>query len=679
MRIAECTVRNPQFEIRNLAASIPIGLLAVIFYFGLTPAVPAQTSEKKCGLRIADCGTEVDKPTQRVESQTPDSGGQLSILNPNLLDAERQTSTDQHQPIEPKLPAVRCKNVVRWQSTPVSEKDKPDSSSQLAILNTNSLNGSNNSGMPNANSGADNPQSAIRDSKLSSQAPIDSVALALIPNQQQSVDLKLPSVRCKIAPSKDAVRWHSTPITPSAAGTPVAPVSEKDESTQRVESQTDNPQSAIRNSKLSSQASIDPVALAQTVNRQQPVEPKLPSVRCTITPTKDAVRWRGMPTPPGTPVSEKDKSTQRVESQTPDSSRHLAILNASSPNGDNDRGMPNVNCQTSNPQSAIRNPQFNSDGWFQISTETPEPTDIQETVLTRSDGDKAGPQPLAQVLANLARDAERNFVDPGIPADETITYNFADSDLDPWEAFTRIAEARGYRIVYWGDVVTLTRNQQDPFSPVNPHTVKAEIWVWVDQSAKPRDDRRGLVLQLAGADVAPNSKPQTVRSLEAGSKATISFIDAQSERGDSTLRLTVNPVLLPNGNIEVGLGIENAVPALDGHKGVTIRRNINHTLELTPTKQVLEIDGILMPSNDPVAGKRSWIQRLFRSKKAPEKSTARMVVKLTVEPVADSQTPVPTDNPVRIPGSDSGKTGVVLAPGQVRRTPELTSIQTLKH
>ncbi len=566
-------------------------------------------------MRIADCGTETDKSTQRVESQTPDSGGQLSILKPNLLDAERQTSTDQHQPIEPKLPAVRCtlaptKDVVRWRVAPtppvapISEKDKStqriesqtlDSTSQLAILNAGPPNADNNCGMPNVSCG------------------------------------------------------------------------------------TSNPEFGTRNSKLSGQASIDSIALAQTVNRQQPVEPKLPSVRCTITPTKDVVRWRVAPTPPGTPVAEKDKSTQRVESQTPDSSRHLAILNANSLNGDNDCGMPNVNCRTSNPQSAIRDPQFNTDGWFQISTETPEPTDIQEAVLTTSDGNKAGPQPLAQVLANLARDAERNFVDPGIPADETITYNFADSDLDPWEAFTRIAEARGYRIVYWGDVVTLTRNQQDPLSPVNPHTVKAEVWVWVDQSAKSRVDRRELILQLAGADVAPNSKPQTVRSLEAGSKATISFIDAQSERGDSTLRLTVNPVLLPNGNIEAGLGIENAVPSFDGHKGVTIRRNINHTLELTPTKQVVEIDGILMPSNDPAAGKQSWIQRLFRSKKAPERSIARMVVKLTVEPVAGSQTPMPTDNPIRIPGSDSGKTGVVLAPGQVRRTPELTSIQTLKH
>ena len=502
--------------------------------------------------------------------------------------------------------------------------------------------------------------------------------------QLQSTELRLPAVRCKIASSKDVVRWQSTPvglITPTA---PVTPVAEKDKSTQRVESQTDNPQFEIRNPKLSSQVSIDSTAVAQTANRQQPVEPKLPSLRCTIAPSKDVVRWRLTPLAPGTPETpgaEKDKPTQRVESQTPDSRSQLAISSADPPSGDNDRRIPNVNYGMSNPQSAIRNPQLNTDGWFQISTETPESTDIQETVLTTStyDGNKSGPQPLAQVLANLASAAARNFVDPGIPADETITYNFADTDLDPWEAFTRIAEARGYRIGYWGDIVTLSRNQQDPLSPVNPHTVKAEVWVWVDQSAKSKVDRRGLVLQLAGADVAPNSKPQTVRSLETGSKATISFIDTQSERGDTTLRLTVNPVLLPNGNIEAGLGIENAVPSFERHKGVTIRRNLNHTLELTPTKQVVEIDGILLPSEDPDTGKRSWIQRLFRSRKAPEKSTARMVVKLTVEPVAGSQTPMPSDNPTRIPGSDSGKTGIVIAPDQIQRTPELTSTQTLKH
>ncbi len=163
-RIAERKIRNRQSEIRNLVASFSVRLLALIFCFVLTAVAPAQTLEEKCGLRNADSGTEADKPTQRVEAQTPDSGGQLSILKPNLLDAERQTSTDQHQPIEPKLPAVRC----------------------------------------------------------------------------------------TLAPTKDAVRWQLTP------GTPVA---EKDESMQRVESQTDNPQFEIRNSKLSSRASIDPAAL----------------------------------------------------------------------------------------------------------------------------------------------------------------------------------------------------------------------------------------------------------------------------------------------------------------------------------------------------------------------------------------------------------------------------------
>src|SRR5258708_17986113 len=155
-RIAERKIRNRQSEIRNLVASFSVRLLALIFCFVLTAVAPAQTLEEKCGLRNADSGTEADKPTQRVEAQTPDSGGQLSILKPNLLDAERQTSTDQHQPIEPKLPAVRC----------------------------------------------------------------------------------------TLAPTKDAVRWQLTPVAP---GTPVA---EKDESMQRVESQTDNPQFEIRNSKL---------------------------------------------------------------------------------------------------------------------------------------------------------------------------------------------------------------------------------------------------------------------------------------------------------------------------------------------------------------------------------------------------------------------------------------------
>ena len=586
LRIAECIVRNPQFEIRNLAASLPVRLLALIFCFVLIAVAPAQTPNQQ----------------QPIEAKLP-------ILKPDLVDGKRQTP-----------------NAERRAST----------------------------------------------------------------DQQQPIEAKLASVHCTFAPTKDAVRWRTTPATPTAPGTEV------DESTQGVESQTPNSggRSLILNPNLPDGKRQTPNAERQaSTDQQQPVEPKLPSVRCTFAPTKDVVRWKITPATPGTPTApgtEVDESTQGVESQTPNSGGQLPILNPDLVDGK--RQTPNAerrastdqqppvlktklangeyNCGMSNPQSAIRNPQFNSDSWFQISTETPEPTDIQEAFLTTSagDSDKAAPQPLAQVLANLAQRAQRNFVDPGIPSNETITYKFADSDVDPWEAFTLIVQTRGYRIVNRDNIVTLARNEQDPFSP---RTVKAEVWVWLDQSAKPRADRPGLAIQLADAHVAPNRKPQTVRSLEPGSNAKISLIDVKSERGDSILRLTVNPVLLPNGNIEAGLGIENAAPSLDGHKGVTIRRTINHTVELTPTKQVIEIDGILMPSDDPDAGKQTWIQRLFRKKTAEKEAPARMVVKLTVEPAAGSETPIPK--------SDSGKTGIVLAPRQNRRTPELTSIQTLKH
>src|ERR1700716_4191963 len=84
-----------------------------------------------------------------------------------------------------------------------------------------------------------------------------------------------------------------------------------------------------------------PVASAQTPDQEQPVEQKLPPVRCTIAPTKDAVRWQSTQVSPGTPVSEKDKSTQGIESQTQNSSSHLAILNASSLSRDSSCGIPN--------------------------------------------------------------------------------------------------------------------------------------------------------------------------------------------------------------------------------------------------------------------------------------------------------------------------------------------------
>src|SRR5258708_22169672 len=76
-RIAERTIRNPQFKIRSLAASLSIRLLGVIFCFVLIAVAPAQT-------------------------------------------------VDQVQPIEPKLPPVRCtiaptKDAVRWSLTPTAQ------------------------------------------------------------------------------------------------------------------------------------------------------------------------------------------------------------------------------------------------------------------------------------------------------------------------------------------------------------------------------------------------------------------------------------------------------------------------------------------------------------------------------------------------------------------------------
>ncbi len=90
------------------------------------------------------------------------------------------------------------------------------------------------------------------------------------------------------------------------------------------------------------------VAPAQTPDQQQPIEVKLPSVRCTFAPTKDAVRWKVTPTTqptpsaPVTPVSEKDKSTQGVESQ-------LAILNVDPLNGDNKCGVAERAIRNSEP------------------------------------------------------------------------------------------------------------------------------------------------------------------------------------------------------------------------------------------------------------------------------------------------------------------------------------------
>jgi hypothetical protein len=92
--------------------------------------------------------------------------------------------------------------------------------------------------------------------------------------------------------------------------------------------------------------------------------------------------------------------------------------------------------------------------------------------------DKPTPQPLVQVLSDLAR---RNFMDPGIPVSETISYSFPDATRDPWEEFARIAQISGYRIVCSGDDVTLTGN--NPYTGVEEEVqrVKAEVWIWLDR------------------------------------------------------------------------------------------------------------------------------------------------------------------------------------------------------
>src|ERR1700737_556138 len=75
------------------------------------------------------------------------------------------------------------------------------------------------------------------------------LAPAQIPGQQQSVESKLPPVRCKIAPTKDAVQWGGTPSTPEGdrssavqgeTSTKAAPAAERDKLAKNAEPQTPN-------------------------------------------------------------------------------------------------------------------------------------------------------------------------------------------------------------------------------------------------------------------------------------------------------------------------------------------------------------------------------------------------------------------------------------------------------
>jgi hypothetical protein len=726
-RIADWAIRNLKSAIRNLATLLPIRLFPLTCSLGLlavgstqaadqqqsaesklppvrckitpttdavrwqltsgaadaagTPNAKRQTpnADNNCGPRIPDYGTDNPKP----EIRDPKFSAQpiMSIAVAQAL--------DQLQPIDPKLLPVRCKiaptmDTVRWQftsgtpttptcpttvsdeacsgvsneswmwrsrkppefrtteqsqRTPRTEQNKPTqnpelqisySGGRLPILNANFSYAKgqtiqsttvDDSGSPNAK-----PQPVRRSLGDVGTPNVERTT----PTRQQSIEPKLATVRSKFAPPKDPIRWSITPRTVSAPGAPTT--------------------------------LLTPITLIRSVSEPKPVQKVDPQ-----TPDPGIQ-------PPTPNADSSDAERQPVRNSLGDVGTFLD--NGGTPNAE--RQTPNVDLSDKALATSERGPS--TDTWFQIPTESQEPIDIQAAVVSTSanENNKVGPQPLAQVLADLARRAQRNFVDPGIPGYETIAYSFTDSDLDPWEAFTRIAQTRGYRIVYRDDIVTLVRGQEDPLSSANPQTVKAEIWVWLEQTSKPGADRSGLFIQAAGANVAPNIKPQTVRSLTPGSNAQISLFDVHSERGDSTLRLTVNPVALPNGLIKADLGIENAAPSSDGHKGVTIRRTINRTVELTPTKQVIQVDGILVPKNSPVADKQSWIQRWFRKKTPePETATARMVVKLTVDPVPGSDTPIRTGNPGL--KSDSGKTSIALAPSQHHPTPEFIVIQNLKH
>ena len=61
--------------------------------------------------------------------------------------------------------------------------------------------------------------------------------------------------------------------------------------------------------------------------------------------------------------------------------------------------------------------------------------------------------PLAQVFTQLAKEAHINYVDPGIPPEQTIAFTL--QNTNPYNAFIEIAHARGYTILQKDGVVTL--------------------------------------------------------------------------------------------------------------------------------------------------------------------------------------------------------------------------------
>jgi hypothetical protein len=378
--------------------------------------------------------------------------------------------------------------------------------------------------------------------------------------------------------------------------------------------------------------------------------------------------------------------------------------------------------QTPNSELRTPNPELpSSEAWFQIPGSLGDENFLD---AGSADAGQGVPQPLAQVLAELARRAQVNFVDPGIPSSETISYNLDGDDADPWAAFTRIVQTRGYRIVYRNDIVTLVRNQQDTLKPVhlitrrfkvyqgnldaifvhlehqgwnqvpykqlvlsrnarelvatgpegdldnleevvhskdfNAHTIKAEVWL--EAVKRQPDAETGLTIRLANAGAAPGSKPQAIKSLEPGIEENLSLLDVQTERGDNKLELAINTAILPTGNLEVNLGVENAAPVAKSRKyngPSSLRRSCNHTVELSPASQVVQVDGILTPGEQTSLAKRLWIGRLF-GKKGAGCGNARLVLKLSVEgDDAAPAAPAAPATPIAVPKAGSSPGGAL--------------------
>ncbi|MBV9998666.1 MAG: hypothetical protein JO015_06080 [Verrucomicrobia bacterium] len=406
----------------------------------------------------------------------------------------------------------------------------------------------------------------------------------------------------------------------------------------------------------------------------------------------------------------------------PDTANHGAEVNS-------EPRTPNAELQTSGSELRTSNSELRtstSEAWFQI------PGSLGDENFVDAGASQAAPQPLAQVLAELARRAQVNFVDPGIPSSETISFNLDGDDADPWAAFTRIVQMRGYRIVYRNDIVTLVRNEQDTLKPAhlitrrfkiyqgnldaiyvhlehkgwnqvpykqlvlsrnsrelvatgpesdvdtleevvrskdfNQHTVKAEVWL---EPVKSRPDTAtGLAIRLAGTGAVPGSKkPQAVKSLEPGTEENLSLLDVQTERGDNRLQLAINTAILPNGNLEANLNIENDAPAAKARKyngPASLRRTCNHTFEFSPASQVVQVDGILTPGEKTSLAERLWIGRLFGDKGACC-SNARLVLKLSVEGNDEAAPAAPAVPTAPIATPKAGSSPATLADNHAKK------------